>query len=96
METFKNLMDSSINPLRNLPKAQRFQISFVLSAMWTLIFCTSFGAWRWYGTLTVLHLLMISGTLITGLTFRVANRSLIHRDFPAADGSTRYEDVCGN
>lgn len=64
--------------------------------MWTLIFCMSFGAWRWYGTLTVLHLLMISGTLITAVTFRVAKRSASHRDFPAADGAARYDDVCGS
>lgn len=88
-------MNSSLNPLRNLPSAQRYQISFILSAMWTLIFCVSFGAWKWYGTLTVLHLLMISGTLVTTLTFRVAKRPVTHRDFPAADGAARYDDVCG-
>lgn len=100
--TFNALMNSSVNPLKNLPAAQRYQISFILSAMWTLIFCVSFGAWRWYGTLTVLHLLMISGTLVTSLTFsvakrpiRAANKPLTYRDFPAADGTTRYDDIWG-
>lgn len=87
--TFNDLMNSSVNPLRNLPLAQRYQVSFILSAMWTLIFCVSFGAWRWYGTLTALHLLMISGTLITSMTFRVAERQVTYRDFPAEDGTTR-------
>lgn len=41
--------------------------------MWTSFFCASFGAWQWYGNLTVLHLLMITGTLVTGFTFRAAN-----------------------
>ncbi len=89
-------MSSSVNPLKVLPPAQRYQISFILSAMWTLIFCTSFGAWQWYGTLTVLHVLMIGGTLVTSQTFRVAKRSVTYRDFPAADGTTRYDDVWGN
>jgi hypothetical protein len=74
LRTFNALVDSRLNPLRNLPSAQQYQISFMLSAMWTLCFCASFGAWRWYGTLTVLHLLMITGTLITTITFQVAKR----------------------
>ena len=75
--TFRSLVDSRLNPLRNLPVAQQYQISFMLSAMWGLCFCASFGAWRWYGTLTVLHLLMITGTLITTMTFRTAKRAPI-------------------
>jgi hypothetical protein len=75
LATFNALVDSRLNPLRHLPSAQQYQISFMLSAMWTLCFCASFGAWRWYGTLTVLHLLMVSATLITTVTFQVAKRA---------------------
>jgi hypothetical protein len=74
---FKSLMDSRLNPLKDLPLAQQYQISFMLSAMWTLCFCASFGAWRWYGTLTVLHLLMITATLITTVTFQIAKRATL-------------------
>lgn len=38
---FNPLMDSRLNPLKNLPLAQQCQISFMLSAMWTLCFCAS-------------------------------------------------------
>ena len=101
ISTFHALMDSDKNPLRHLPKAQRYQLSYTLSAMWTLIFCTSFGAWQWYGSLTVFHILMISGTLVTSSTFKFAQKSvstqqtLTYRDFPARDGTTRYDDVWG-
>ena len=51
------LMDSSVNPLRNLPKVQRFQVMVYLSMMWTAIFRAGAGAWVWYGELVVAHVL---------------------------------------
>jgi hypothetical protein len=52
---YRAVMDSSVNPLRTLPAAQRFQIMLFLSVMWTNIFCLSVGAWMWYGELIVFH-----------------------------------------
>ena len=46
---YRAVMDSSVNPLRTLPAAQRFQLMLFLSIMWTNIFCLSAGAWIWYG-----------------------------------------------
>jgi len=48
---YRAVMDSSVNPLRTLPAAQRFQLMLFLSVMWTNIFCLSAGAWVWYGEL---------------------------------------------
>ena len=98
---YVTLMDSRLNPLRHLPPVQRFQIMVVLSLMWTGIFCAGAGAWLWYGELVVLHVLLALGTLITGLTFREANKFKravpvkSYRDHPAQDGTTRYDDVWG-
>ncbi len=92
---YRSVMDSNFNPLRNLPPAQRFQAMVLLSIMWTTIFCAGAGAWLWYGELIVLHLLIAAGIVVTGVTFRRANRTVGHRDHPAKDGTARYDDVAG-
>lgn len=88
-------MDSDVNPLRNLPAAQRFQVMLFLSVMWTTIFSAGAGAWLWYGELMIAHVLVAFGVLVTGLTFRRAEASSTYRDFPAKDGTARYDDVWG-
>ena len=72
-DSYSAIMDSSVNPLRNLPSSQRFQAMMALSMMWTLIFCAGTGAWLWYGELVVFHVLVALGVLVTGITFRDAN-----------------------
>lgn len=73
-DAYSAIMDSSVNPLRNLPSSQRFQAMMALSMMWTLVFCAGTGAWLWYGELVVFHALVLLGLLVTGITFRGANR----------------------
>ena len=88
---YRSVMDSKINPLRNLPPAQRFQAMVLLSIMWTTIFCAGAGAWLWYGEIVVLHLLVAAGFVVTGVTFRRASRMAGHRDHPAKDGTALYD-----
>ena len=71
---YKFIMSSESNPLRNLPPAQRFQVMIFLSVMWTTIFTASSTLWVWYGELMTGHVLLALGTLITGSTFRLANK----------------------
>jgi hypothetical protein len=77
LSIYRAIMDPSINPLRNIPPAQRFQMMLYLSVMWTTIFCATAEAWVWYGAITVAHLLIATGFLVTGLTFRAASHSAI-------------------
>jgi hypothetical protein len=72
--TYRIIMDSDRNPLRRLPKAQRFQIMTMLSMMWTLIFCVGIGSWAWFGELVVFHLAVLLGMFITGWTFGNAKK----------------------
>lgn len=72
---YRSVMDPSVNPLRNLPAAQRFQIMLYLSVMWTAIFCAAAGAWVWYGEILLAHALVAAGFVVTGLTFHAAGRS---------------------
>jgi len=93
---FRSVMDPRVSPLRHLRPAQRFQAMAVLGFMWSTIFCFGAGAWLYYGELVVFHLLIAFGTLVTGLTFRSASQQpKTYRDYPAEDGTARYDDVWG-
>ncbi|MDJ0947742.1 MAG: hypothetical protein QNJ94_02380 [Alphaproteobacteria bacterium] len=92
---YRAIMDADVNPLKNLGRAQRFQVMVYLSIMWTTIFCAAAGAWLWYGELIVGHLLIASGFLVTGVTFHRASRAGTYRDHPLQDGTARYDDVWG-
>lgn len=93
---FRSVMDPRVSPLRHLAAAQRFQVMAALGTMWTTIFCLGVGAWLYYGHLLVFHLLLAFGALVTGVTFRSASRQVkTHRDYPAQDGTARYDDVWG-
>jgi hypothetical protein len=95
---YRSIMDSNVNPLRNLPTAQRLQVMLFLSVMWTNIFCLSAGAWIWYGELIVLHVLVAVGFVFTGLVFRRASKAAAYRTYrhyPLKDGTARYDDVWG-
>ena len=95
---YRAVMDSSVNPLRTLPAAQRFQLMLFLSIMWNNIFCLSAGAWIWYGELIVFHVLVLAGIVITGLVFRQASRTYAYRSYrhyAMKDGTARYDDVWG-
>lgn len=92
---YHSVMNSEINPLRDQPPAQRFQIMAFLGMMWTSLFCAAAGAWMWYGELMAVHLLFALGFFITGLTFRRAEKLAIHQDVPVGDGPAPYDDVSG-
>jgi len=95
---YLSIMDSNVNPLRNLPAAQRFQTMLFLSIMWTNIFCLSAGVWIWYGELVVFHVLVVCGIVVTDLVFRRASKVAVYRTYrhyPLKDGTARYDDVWG-
>ena len=100
LNAYREVMDSNVNPLRNLPFAQRFQLMSFLSIMWTTIFCIGYGAWAVYGELVVAHVLLVLGALVTAYTFDRARRVSTcrvstYRDYPREDGTARYDDVWG-
>lgn len=89
-------MDPGVNPLRRLPAAQRFQTMLFLGIMWTNVFCVGAGAWIWFGELVVFHVLLATGTVMTGAVFRNASLALAYRTYrhyPLRDGTARYDDV---
>ena len=92
---YRTIMDSEMNPLRDLPAAQRLQLMLFLSVMWTTIFCAVAGLWMWYGELVIAHILFSIGFVVTGLTFHNSRRTVTYRDCPREDGTARYDDVWG-
>ena len=92
---YRAVMDPEVNPLRQLPAAQRFQLMLALGIMWTTVFCAAAGAWLWYGELLVAHGLLAGAFLVTGLMFRQPEEAGTYRDYPLKDGTARYDDVWG-
>ncbi|MDJ0611955.1 MAG: hypothetical protein QNJ67_23485 [Kiloniellales bacterium] len=95
LSIYRAIMDSDVNPLRNLQPARRFQVMVLLSIMWTTIFCAATGTWLWFGELLAVHLLIALGFLVTGITFYRAQGVRTYRDHPLQDGTARYDDVWG-
>jgi hypothetical protein len=87
LSLYRAVMDPSVNPLRNLPAAQRFQTMLYLSVMWTTIFCAAAGSWIWYGEIVIGHLLVAAGVVATGLSFRAAGRSTAYQERPLPGGT---------
>ncbi len=77
-EPFDLVMNEDRNPLMRLPKVTRFQVMVVLSVMWSTIFCVAFGSFFWWGEMVVGHMAILTGILVTSLTFRGAARR-VHR-----------------
>ena len=94
-DQYLSVMDSTRNPLRNLPQGQRFQIMVLLSVMWSTIFSVAIGSWFWWGELVVGHVAIAAGIVLTSLTFRASKRKT-HRDmYQSKDGTARYDDLWG-
>lgn len=74
-DLYGSVMDPDSNPLRVLPVQQKLQAMVALGVMWTLIFTVSTGAWLFYGYLLAAHILVPLGLLVTGVTFKLADKS---------------------
>lgn len=95
MNWYRFVMDPEDNPLRMLPKPQRFQVMATLSIMWTTFFSMAAGSWYWYGEIVLAHLLVAAGIVFTSATFEIARGAVAHRNRPRAAGAVRYDDVRG-
>lgn len=71
---YEVVMDENKNPLRPLPKAQRFQLMAILATMWSTIFCVAVGSFLWWGELVVGHVAVVLGIFMTGMTFRMVRK----------------------
>ena len=92
---YQLVMDSNVNPLKDLPRVRRYKIMLLLGAMWTIAFCAAVGAWLWLGHLLLAHFIIAGCFLITGSTFQQARVVSTYRDYPRKDGTARYDDVWG-
>ncbi len=94
-ELYDTVMNENINPLRDLPKAQQFQLMMFLSTMWTTMFCLAFGLWAWWGSIMIVHVPLALGVFLTGWTFKAAQMQSHRELFRANDGTARHDDIWG-
>ena len=71
--TWNSVMDSSINPLSNIPDLEtRHMVMQVLAWMWCIIFSMWCSSITVFGISTLAHTLLIAGIAITVGTFKLA------------------------
>jgi hypothetical protein len=80
---YASLMNSELNPLRNLPKTVRFQIMVSLSWMWSVVFALWLGSVLAFGASVAVHLILLVGVFGTTEVFRRARK---HDGSPADAG----------
>ena len=74
-KTYKLIMDSRHNPLRNIPDVNtRHMIMQVLAWMWCIIFSMYLGSIVAFGISAAIHALLIAGVFITAGVFETAKR----------------------
>ena len=71
---YRIVMDSSANPLANLPKIVRFQLMSMLAFMWSGVFSLWIGNIAIFGPSALGHMMLIIGVFFTAETFRRARK----------------------
>ena len=75
--SWNHIMDSEVNPLRNIPDLNtRHMIMQVLAFMWSTVFSIAIGNSVYaFGISAIVHVLFIAAVVITVATFKVAERN---------------------
>ena len=76
VNSWNSIMDSQINPLKNIPDLQvRHLVLQVLAWMWCITFAIIVGSWTAFGISAVVHVLLLAAIAITVGTFETARRN---------------------
>ena len=74
-DTWNSVMDSNINPLRNIPNLQvRHLIMQILAWMWVSVCSMYLGSIMFWGINAIAHTLLLAAIVITVGTFETAKR----------------------
>lgn len=72
---WKSIMDSDINPLKNIPDLQvRHLIMQLLAWMWCITFAMMVGSWTVFTISALGHVFLIASIVLTVGTFETAKR----------------------
>ena len=72
---YKLIMDSTKNPLSNIPDVNtRHMIMQVLAWMWCIVFSSWAGSIVVFGISALVHAILLAGIFITGGVFETAKR----------------------
>ena len=70
--TWQLVMSSTYNPLKQIPKMQRFQLMQVLAYMWSLVFAAWAGSALIFGVSVIGHSILLLGIFFTTSAFHSA------------------------
>ena len=71
-DSYRSVMDSSVNALSKLPKIVRFQYMSILAFMWSGVFALWVGNILMFGPSVLGHMILLIGVFFTAGTFRRA------------------------
>ena len=75
MKIYNLIMDSTKNPLSNIPDINtRHMIMQVLAWMWCIIFSMNLGSIVAFGISAIIHTLLLAGIFVTVGVFETAKR----------------------
>ena len=86
-EHYDSVINADVNPLKDLPRVQKYKTMLLLGTMWTIGFCAIASAWLWFGHILLAHIILASCFLVTGSSFEHARKITTYRDYPRKDGS---------
>ena len=75
VNSWNSIMDSDVNPLKNIPDLQvRHLLMQVLAWMWCITFAMIVGSWTVFAISAIAHVMLIAAIVITVATFETAKR----------------------
>ena len=75
-DAWNSVMDSNINPLKNIPNLQvRHLIMQILACMWVSVCSMYIGSIMFWGINAIVHTLLLAAIVITVGTFDTAKRN---------------------
>ena len=73
--SYSVVMNTELNPFRNLPKMVSFQFMTTLAFMWSFIFTMWIGSINMFGPSALAHLLILIGVFFTAEIFKIVKRN---------------------
>ncbi len=74
-DIYNSVMTIENSPLKNLDPMAAHVVFQALAFVWSAIFAAMMGSVMAFGISAVFHILLISGIVITAMTFREANKN---------------------
>jgi hypothetical protein len=85
-QMYKSVMSVEQSPLKNFDPIVAHMLFQVLALVWSGVFAVMVGSYIVFGISAALHIIFISGILITVLVFREANKQSLVKNLNKHNG----------